>query len=266
LIWERTGSGENPSVKLGRLVCYNRGSMDDAPQVIQLFSTRTDSYLRFIRAVLYRQGIRAYFLRSAGLQSGLRVLDAGCGTGAVTVALHEALRRRGLWPGVLHGFDLTPAMLDRLELILREKGVAGVETKRADVLDLGALPGPWRDYDLIVSASMLEYVPRARFAEALAALRRRLAPRGSLVLFVTKRNWLTRLLIGRWWRGNLYAASELRGAFETAGFDGVVFGRFPVVFGHLNWWGHIVTGRNHSRGLPINPPRGLAQVDGDERP
>ena len=51
---------------------------------------------------------------------------------------------------------------------------------------------PWTDYDLIVSASMLEYVPRKRLAEALAALRGRLTDQGRLILFITKRNWLTR--------------------------------------------------------------------------
>jgi hypothetical protein len=42
------------------------------------------------------------------LRSGIRVLDAGCGTGAVLLALHEAIVARGFVPGPLHGFDLTP--------------------------------------------------------------------------------------------------------------------------------------------------------------
>jgi 2-polyprenyl-3-methyl-5-hydroxy-6-metoxy-1,4-benzoquinol methylase len=218
--------------------------MDAAPQVIHFFSSRTDSYVRFIRAVLYGQGIRAYFLRSSGLRSGLRVLDAGCGTGAVLLALRQALLRRGLPPTVMHAFDLTAAMLERFQRTVLEEEVAGIEMRQANVLELSALPTSWREYDLIVSASMLEYVPRARFAEALAALRGLLVPGGRFVLFITRRNWLTRPLIGRWWRSNLYSTPELRSAFDAAGFDHVVFGRFPPAFRHLNGWGHIVEARN----------------------
>lgn len=218
--------------------------MDSAPHVIRLFTSRTESYARFIRVVLYAQGIRAYFLRSPQLPSGWRVLDAGSGTGAVTLALREALLRRGLQPATLHAFDLTPAMLDRFSRTLRETDVAGIEMTQVNVLELDQLPDSWSNYDLIVSTSMLEYVPRARFAEALAGLRRLLVPGGRFVLFVTRRNGLTRALIGRWWEGNLYRAHELREAFETAGFDNIAFGRFPPAFRHLSIWGLIVEASN----------------------
>ncbi len=39
------------------------------------------------------------------------MLDAGCGTGALTLALPEALRRKGFETKSLDAFDLTPAML-----------------------------------------------------------------------------------------------------------------------------------------------------------
>ena len=214
--------------------------MESAPDLVRLFTRRTDSYARFIRVVLYAQGIRAHFLRSPHLRSGLRVLDAGCGTGVVTFALREALLHRGLYPGTLHAFDLTAAMLDRFGRTLREKAIAGVETTQASVLELDQLPESWSDYDLVVSASMLEYVPRDRLAAALAGLRQRLTPGGRFVLFVTRRNCLTRPLIGRWWKGNLYSAPEIRTAFQSAGFDGIEFRRFPPAFRHLSLWGHIV--------------------------
>jgi SAM-dependent methyltransferase len=213
-----------------------------------LFDRRADSYARFIRLVLYRQGIRSYFLRSPLLRSGLRVLDAGCGTGAITLALHEALDRRRLSVSVLHGFDLTPAMLTRFNDETRARAITGVETAQADVLRLDALPGSWRDYDLVVSASMLEYVPRDRLSEALAGLRGLLARGGHLVLFITRRNWLTRPLIGRWWQGNLYDELELSEAFRLAGFERFGFGSFPPTACHLSGWGHIVeASTGHSR-------------------
>jgi cyclopropane fatty-acyl-phospholipid synthase-like methyltransferase len=100
------------------------------------------------------------------------------------------------------------------------------------------LPPNWTDYDLIVSASMLEYIPRERLAEALAALRDRLADDGRLVLFITKRNWLTRPLVGWWWRSNLYDRHELSTAFRQAGFPRAEFRAFPrreppATLGHI---------------------------------
>ena len=207
---------------------------------VGLFSERHASYARFIRAVRTPQGLRAFFLRDPALRAGLRVLDAGCGTGAVTFALLGALERRGLRPTALHAFDLTPAMLEHFRASLARRGVEGVATAQADVLALESLPPDWTGYDLVVSASMLEYVPRARFAEALAGLRARLRAEGRLVLFITRDNWLTRPLIGRWWRSNLYGEAELREAFRAAGFSRCAFPGFPLEAKHLAAWGHVV--------------------------
>ncbi|MGH9221776.1 MAG: class I SAM-dependent methyltransferase [Vicinamibacterales bacterium] len=111
---------------------------------------------------------------------------------------------------------------------------------QANVLQLDDLPTGWANYDLIVTASMLEYVPRERLAEALAALRGRLANQGRLILFITKRNLLTRPLVGWWWRSNLYNRQELSIAFRDAGFTRAEFRAFPLKASHLETWGHIV--------------------------
>lgn len=209
----------------------------------RFFSERHDTYARFIRWMRYPQGLRAVFLASPRLRSGLRVLDAGCGTGALTLAVRDALVHRDLPPRSIHAFDLTPAMLEHFRASMRRRGIADVELARADVLQLDALPTGWTDYDLIVSASMLEYVPRDRFVDALRGLRERLGQDGRFVLFMTRRNPLTRVLVGRWWASNLYSRRELREAFEAAGFSEVVFRRFPLAGLHLAVWGHIVEAR-----------------------
>lgn len=210
---------------------------------VQLFAAKAGSYSRFIRLVRYQQGLQAYFRLSPLLLPGIRVLDAGCGTGAVLLALHEAMVARGLLLGSLHGFDLTPGMLDRLRASLRTRRIEGVELVQADVLKLGTLPAAWHNFDLIVSASMLEYVPREHFSTALRGLRELLNEGGSLILFMTRDTWLMRQLIGRWWQSNVYTAQELKDGFAAAGFSAIAFGSFPPFYRYLASWGHIVEAR-----------------------
>ncbi len=206
----------------------------------RLYTERADTYLRFVRSVAYPLGLKAYFSRSAVLRSDLRTLDAGCGTGVVSLALREALVGRGLRPGSIAGFDLTPAMLDRFRETLEARGISGIQLTEANVLELDTLPASWTGYDLIVSASMLEYIPRESLPKAFDALRARLNDKGVMVLFITRQNWLMKPLIQRWWQGNLYARTELRTALEQAGFSSISFARFPFPFTHLNLWGHII--------------------------
>jgi cyclopropane fatty-acyl-phospholipid synthase-like methyltransferase len=131
-------------------------------------------------------------------------------------------------------------MIERFRQTMQRRAITDIAVVQADVLRLDSLPGSWTDYDLIVSASMLEYLPRARLSAGLSGLRRLLKEGGCFVLFLTRRNWLTRPLIGRWWEANLYRAEELQEAFRDAGFESIVFRPFPRPFRHLALWGHIV--------------------------
>jgi cyclopropane fatty-acyl-phospholipid synthase-like methyltransferase len=131
-------------------------------------------------------------------------------------------------------------MLERFRKTLKRLGITLVEVRQANVLEMDTLPTAWTNYDLIVTASMLEYLPRERLSEALAALGKRLNESGRLVVFITRRNWLTRLLIGWWWESNLYHKDELLAEFERAGFSQVKFRPFPLTVRYLAAWGYVV--------------------------
>jgi cyclopropane fatty-acyl-phospholipid synthase-like methyltransferase len=131
-------------------------------------------------------------------------------------------------------------MLENFHETLRARAIEGVDLVQADVLQLEALPDQWNNFDLIVSASMMEYIPRERLVGALKGLRSRLNEEGSITLFITRQNWLMRPLIGHWWDANLYQAAELEESFRLAGFSTIVFRRFPFPYKHLSLWGHII--------------------------
>jgi len=213
--------------------------MSVTPDPSQLYTDHADDYERFVGLMLYPQGLCAFFRNSSLIGSDLRVLDAGCGSGVLTLALRQAMISRGLRPGSFDGFDLTPAMLERFRVKLAREAITGVRLAKANVLEPDSLDPEWRGYDLVITASMLEYIPRDQLAAALGGLRRRLDDNGRLLLFITRDNWLMRPLIGRWWSSNLYTRQNLIQAFSQAGFPSVRFHRFPTRFRHLDLWGHI---------------------------
>ncbi|RSK24506.1 class I SAM-dependent methyltransferase [Hymenobacter metallilatus] len=214
-----------------------------APLARKLYSSRTNLYDLMIRLLGYPQGLTRFFEEADFLQPGMNVLDAGCGSGAATLALHAALNRRNLLPARFNAFDLTPMMLSRFWKALDKHPVAGIQLVVADVLITRTLPTTWRNYDLIVSSAMLEYVPKPDLPLALRGLWVRLHWQGRLVVFISRQNPVMVPFIQKWWKANLYSKSELRTAFQEAGFAHVDFTAFPGPSGYLNAWGHIVVAR-----------------------
>lgn len=214
-----------------------------APPALALYARRSGLYEAMIRLLRYPQGLARYFAGASYLRSNLRVLDAGCGTGAATLALRAALAQRQLQPAHFDGFDLTPGMLRRFWHALEQLPPASIDLAVADVLALEDLPVTWQGYDLIISSAMLEYLPKADLATALWGLRQRLRPDGTLVVFISRQSAWMRPFIGRWWHANLYSKAELRAACQRAGFASVGFEAFPWPYRYLNAWGHVVVAK-----------------------
>jgi len=150
--------------------------------------TKTQSFYDKIAEVhnltLKVNGYRASvskFLRSLDLKVDREtsVLDAGCGTGLVTLGFYDA----GFRPGKTVALDLSLASLNLAmeqfdkEKRTRKKKITGVQ---GNVLHL-----PFEDesFDLVFSCGVLEYVP---IDEGLREMSRVLKPHGRLVFIPVK--------------------------------------------------------------------------------
>jgi SAM-dependent methyltransferase len=118
--------------------------------------------------------INAYYARPAilnlaGAVTGRRILDAGCGAGAMSAALRD----RG---AVVAGFDRSAAMVE----LARQRLGADTDLRVTDIT--GPLPYPDGAFDDVVAALVLHYL--ADWTAPLAELRRVLKPGGRLIVAV----------------------------------------------------------------------------------
>lgn len=123
----------------------------------------------------------AKFLASLNLEidSDSMVLDAGSGTGIVTMALHEA----GFRPKKTVAFDLSR---NSLELALGQaRKEKNVDSKNIAAVQGNILTLPFADesFDLVLSCGVLEYVP---LSDGLRETARVLKKGGKLVLLPVK--------------------------------------------------------------------------------
>lgn len=107
---------------------------------------------------------------SVGLAPTLDVLDYGCGTGLLTLALRPHVRS-------VTGVDTSAGMLAVLDRKVRDGGLTGVTTRRLEADSGYAFAG---DYDLIVSSMTLHHV--ADVDALLGRLHGHLRPGGYVAL------------------------------------------------------------------------------------
>jgi ubiquinone/menaquinone biosynthesis C-methylase UbiE len=123
----------------------------------------------------------AKFLKSLNLEvtPETMVLDAGSGTGIVTLAFHQA----GFRPKKTVAFDLSRNSLKlALEQAYKEKKVDAdnIEAVQGNIL---SLPFAGESFDIVLSSGVLEYVP---LDNGLRESARVLKPGGKLVLLPVK--------------------------------------------------------------------------------
>jgi SAM-dependent methyltransferase len=149
-----------------------------------------------------------------GAESRLRVLDAGCGDGLLSLAM---AKRHPTW--ALVGLDLRE---DLLEGARRRAVARGLPNARFVPADLEG-PLPERDRDAVTAVECLSEIPDDR--QALRMMREALRPGGLLVVQVPERDWQP-VLPGSpgTWREQVrqgYTAEQLGALLEEIGFSDV---------------------------------------------
>lgn len=124
----------------------------------------------------YGRSLDKYFkTHPLPVSRGARIIDAGCGTGLLTLALLRAVR----FPVSITALDLSSSSIEAAR-----KAVRGSRGRKRDVsfaqANLLCLPFADESIDLVITSGALEYVP---LADGLSELARVIAPGGHLLHF-----------------------------------------------------------------------------------
>jgi ubiquinone/menaquinone biosynthesis C-methylase UbiE len=218
-----------------------------------------------IRTATGLEKVTAAVIAAAAVRPGYRVIDLGCGSGQVALALAERGAR-------VLAVDSSQAMLNRLKAVALQRGLDGLEVLARPVDSLSL---PIGSADLIVTSYALHRLRDPDKQRLVAAAFQWLQPGGSFIvadmmfgrgtssqdraIIKTKVRSLARKGIGGWWRiaKNSYrylirvkqhpvSISAWTTLFARAGFTGITASRIVNEAG-------LVTGRR-----PV--PRTLADA------
>jgi len=131
--------------------------------------TGGDAYEQYVGR--WSRGVAREFLAWLGLRRGLRWLDVGCGTGALSRTILDLAA-----PARVRGVDRSA------DYVAHARG-AGIDDRAGfDVGDAQSLPYAAGSFDAVVSGLALNFIPDS--AAALAEMARVAAPGGTVAVYV----------------------------------------------------------------------------------
>lgn len=136
----------------------------------------------------YRDSVAKY-LSSLNLEinADSKILDAGCGTGLVTLAFHSA----GYRPGAVCALDLSFKSLEVAKEQFEEDEIVTVRNVKPIQGNLLSMPFDDQTFDLVLTCGALEYVP---LDEGIAELARVMKKDGLLVLIPIRPSFIGSVL------------------------------------------------------------------------
>jgi len=115
------------------------------------------------------KAIRQKFVQLASPSPGENVLDVGCGTGTLAIAI-----RPRVGEGEVHGIDASPEMIE----VAKEKAAKTRTEINFQVALIEAIPFPDGSFDLVTSSLMLHHLPDDLKRKGFGEIRRVLKPGG----------------------------------------------------------------------------------------
>jgi len=146
----------------------------DAPQTAGRVIRWARWYDLFGTVILFGRdkAVREKLIELAAPLPGEKVLDVGCGTGTLALALKSSVGT-----GEVHGIDASPEMIE----VAREKAAKAASDIDFQVALIEAIPFPDATFDLVTSSLMLHHLPDDLQRTGLGEIRRVLKPGGSFV-------------------------------------------------------------------------------------
>ena len=155
---------------------------------VSIYDRFTRLYDLMFRVNGYGRSVERYLRENPlPLPAGARVLDAGCGTGLLTLALLRVLGR----PANVAAIDLSRRSLQTARRAAQKLRPAARHTVSFAQSNALALPFADETFDLVMTSGVLEYLP---LREGLRELARVLAPGGHLFFVPVRPSPMTRLL------------------------------------------------------------------------
>ena len=158
------------------------------PEEVSIYDRFTNLYELTFRVNGYGRSVEGYLRENPlPLAAGARVLDAGCGTGLLTLAFLRAHRR----PADITSIDLSVRSLQTARRAAEKLKPA--PRREVTFAQANALQLPFADetFDLVMTSGVLEYLP---LRDGLQEMARVLAPGGLLFFVPVRPSPLTLLL------------------------------------------------------------------------
>jgi ubiquinone/menaquinone biosynthesis C-methylase UbiE len=111
----------------------------------------------------------------ANIQPDDKILEVAVGTGYSFLELVKRVQR----DNIVHGIDLTPAMVEKTKKRISNKGYSNFDLKESDARQL---PFPNETFDVLYNSFMLDLIPTAEFPVILKEFQRVLKKDGRLIL------------------------------------------------------------------------------------